>query len=220
MKPVARIVNDFTSAPPTLEDVDRFRALSQSIPGWSHLGHVALFKSLLRELFESDPAREPSLLVCGVYHGLDLAIIAYLAAQYHPTRLYRLTGVDLFSAAPCADWPVEKRHLTWEQAFQCAPPSLSAAVKNCPTAEICACDSIKYLNEFAGDFDAIYLDTSHDEATVHRELTAILAHPRAGRLLAGDDYSGPGNFDCGVARALDALLPDHQALGNRVWLAA
>jgi hypothetical protein len=71
----------------------------------------------------------------------------------------------------------------------------------------------------AGCFDFIYLDTSHDEGTVTEEIAAakLVAMPDA--ILAGDDYTGPGNFKCGVELAVNALLPNHNVLFNRTWIA-
>jgi hypothetical protein len=215
MNTPARIINAATMGV-TPEDIVAANELGTRIPGWSNLHHVAFFKAALRELFGTYKA--PSILVCGVYHGLDLAIIADLAARYHSGRQFRLVGVDLFSSQPCADWPQEKRGMTWEQAFGCAPPNMIAAATNCPRAEIRQCDSVTYLANNGHDFDFIYLDTSHDEQTVRRELTSALINPRDYSLIAGDDYGGEGGFEGGVQRAVDSMLPNHLAVFNRIWI--
>lgn len=219
MTPAASIINHVTTY--GLDDVDhhRYSVRRAAIPGWSTPCHALFFKAVLAELFGREADYIPSILICGVYHGLDLALIADLAARHHRGREYRLTGVDLFSAEPCADWPAEKRGLTWQQAFGCEPPSIDAARRNCPSAEIVQASSIDYLAQHAPKFDFIYLDTSHDEQTVRQELTVALINPTPGLLVAGDDYTADGGFIGGVATAVSAMLPNHIPLFNRVWLA-
>jgi hypothetical protein len=216
MNPTAHIVNDVTAGNLERADIETFQGLRRTIPGWSTWNHISFFKAALTRLF-SDSKAVPSVLVGGVYHGMDLAIIAFLAQRYWPGQAYRLVGCDLFSAEPCADWPEDKRGMTWERAFGCPPPSMEAAARNCPKAELVKADSVAYMADHGAEFDLIYLDTSHDEQTVRSELTSVLINPAKGLLLAGDDYSGDGGFQGGVARAVDAMLPDHTVLFNRIW---
>lgn len=218
MKQAARILNRATAHLVRPHQSDQFElARLQKITGWSGFEHYCFFKAVLDELFAL--CGSPRVLVCGVYRGLDLAILAHLASKYHAAQDISLTGVDLFSAEPCADWPAEKRDMSWEQAFGCPPPSAAAAAMHCPSATLVTANSVDYLAEHAGEFDFIYLDTSHDEFTVRRELEVIFADERTRRLiLAGDDYSGPGNFECGVPRALAVMAPDHLVLADRIWL--
>lgn len=216
MTPSARIINDLFLVGLDAADQAAYTALRQKIPGWSTPLHQLFFKAVLNELFRWDS--HSSLCICGVYHGLDLALIADLAARHHPRHTFRLTGVDLFSSAPCDDWPADKRHLTWQEAFNCPPPSIEAARAACPTAKIVIARSADYLRTHTNMHQFVYLDTSHDELTLHSELEQCLAH--GPRILAGDDYtSGSAGFECGVAKALDALLPDHQPIANRLWIA-
>lgn len=182
------------------------------IPGWSNVIHFQFFRSLFLSM------ERPRILVCGVYHGLDLALIE-LAANSTGRPFGRLVGVDLFSSEPCADWPAEKRGMTWKQAFGCEPPSESAARANAPSAEIVRSNSVEYLKKHAGEFDAIFLDTSHDYETVRAEISACLRR-YARIVLCGDDYSGgPADCDWGVAKAVEEMAPHHFALFNRIWLA-
>ena len=219
MTPTARIINDMFTVGLTDADRNAFSELRSRIPGWSTPLHQLYFKAILAELARSPLKIDRHICICGVYHGLDLAIIADLAARYHADLAFKLTGVDLFSAEPCADWPEEKRLLTWEEAFGCPPPSMEAAARNVPTAELAKSTAEAFLNERADEFGFIYLDTSHDEATVRAELKAINA-VLFGGLIGGDDYTdGGGGFDCGVARAVDALLPQHNVIANRLWIA-
>jgi len=187
--------------------------LISRIPGWSYELHYLFFRSLLLSL------NRPRILVCGVYHGLDLALIE-LAANATGRPIARIVGVDLFSSEPCADWPEEKRGMTWREAFNCEPPSETAARANAPTAEIVRSNSVDYLRQHASEFDVIFLDTSHDYETVRNEIGACSGRDDlAPFILCGDDYSGgPADCDWGVASAVEEMAPDHFALFNRIWL--
>jgi hypothetical protein len=208
----ARILNRLTHLLALNRDLDPGAKVEPHIPGWSTVGHQLFFAAILAE---------PSIrrvLVCGVYHGLDLLLLARAAAQLG--RTVELTGVDLFSAAPCADWPAAKRHLTWEQAFGCPPPSREAAQKNCPAATLVTARSTDFLRDHAGKFDAIFLDTSHDYDTVSSEIGyAMFEHAGTPLLLCGDDYVADGGFEGGVSAACDCLLPGHLTAFSRLWLA-
>lgn len=220
MSPQTKIIATTTArlVHPAPEDYAFFNSVSSSTLGWSRFLHCAFFAAVLEHLFATQ--ERPAILVCGVYRGLDLALIAGLAAKEYPGRRIDLHGVDLFSAGPCLDWPAEKMQLTWEQAFGCPPPSLEAAKIACPSASYHQMNSVEFLGNTAGAFDFIYLDTSHDEFTVRREIEETRASARPGLILAGDDYAGgAGQFENGVARALESLIPDHQPLFNRLWLA-
>ena len=218
MKPIARIINQTTCGNLTAADFAAYAELRLRIKGWPSLQHMAFFKAVLAELFSTEAV--PSLLVCGVYHGMDLAMIEGLAERHRPPRPMQLVGVDLFSSAPCADWPEEKRGMTWEQAFGCPPPSLEIAQRNVKRAQLVPVSSVDYLARHSHEFDFIYLDTSHDEATVRSELTPILCNARApGLIIAGDDYSEQGGgFTSGVQRAVEGLLPEHNVLFDRIWI--
>lgn len=220
MKPVARIINDWASLASL--DIPRERTIfdqhRRRIPGWTEYTQFLFFAAVLAELFRE--VRTPRILICGVYHGLDLALIANIALRLG--RAIDLHGVDLFSAEPCADWPPGKRGMTWEQAFGCPPPSIEAARRNCPSALISQHSAETFIDCHLGvadrAFDFIYLDTSHDEKTVRGEIIAAKRRTY-GAILAGDDYTGPDSFNNGVESAVNALLPDHNVLFNRTWIA-
>jgi hypothetical protein len=228
MQPIPRIINATTLHVGDPGASDIYLAARSRIPGWTDYQTFAFFRAVLDELFR-DPDAIPRILIAGVYHGLDLALIDGLAARYHPNRSYLLTGVDLFSSAPCADWPEEVRHLSWEEAFHCAPPSIEAARHNSPRSEIVQGDAAELLatsRRRSGvlwhdtPFHFVYLDTSHDEKSVRAEIAATVTTHMPGTVLAGDDYTGPGSFICGVAKAVDYMLPNHHVLFNRTWLTA
>ena len=220
----AAIVNRFTRilASDPLRGANLFAPLPGPILGWSNLTHWIFFNAILGQCPEIK-----SVLICGVYRGLDLSLMTDAAKQNN--RTIRLVGVDLFSDQPCADWPEELRGKTWEEAQSFPPPSMEAAREACPTAEIIQSNSIDYLKQHASEFDFIYLDTSHDYQTVHDEITAILSQQNRpeqsrsaaaskGPLLAGDDYAAIAGHDWGVERACNELLPAHLALFHRLWI--
>lgn len=190
----------------------QWQQLAQSIPGWSLPAHGLFFYSVAEQMPQKFRA-----LVCGVYHGLDLALIQW-AAKCHG-REAELVGVDLFSDKPCADWDEGQRARgTWEANGFGKPPSMEAAARNAPGAHLVQANSIDYMNDSPLLFDFIYLDTSHDYATVSREIEAARRILAPGGVLAGDDYSAPGS-GWGVDLAVCERLPHHVALWNRIWLA-
>lgn len=199
------LINRLTCEPCNVEDASLVEQARQKIPGWSQPYHYTFFKHLLAD------ERVNSVLVCGVYHGLDLHLIERAVRDLD--RHIRLVGVDKFNAEPCADWPKEKRGMTWEQAFGCKPPSHDASLKNAPWADIHQADSIDFLSRQTCCFDAIYLDTSHDHETVSREIFYARRALRRGGLLAGDDYQ-----DTGVRLAVANGCADHLVLFNRIWI--
>lgn len=208
---VARIVNGISRGA-FVEIEDRFRSVTAGIPGWSTIWHYLFFVRALEQL--PDGAR---VCTCGVYHGCDLALISDAAKLLR--KEIRLTGVDLFSTAPCADWPEEKKGMTWKEAFGVEPPDIEAARRNAHGARIIQADSISFLRANREAFDFVYLDTSHDYLTVIKEITsARMALDKQGAcLLAGDDYHQPGTT-WGVDRAVSEWLPHHVVLFDRIWL--
>lgn len=211
MNTQARIINRIThNIIRPMPEIQAFLDMQKRIPGWSTWVTQLFFRSVLAE----ESVRR--VLVCGVYHGLDLALIQHLADTYHPERNIELTGVDIFSAEPCKDWPPDKLDMTWEQAFDCPPPSLKAAQENAPKARIHKTDSTAYLMGHAKEFDFIFLDTSHDEQTVRQEVRAAMRNESC--ILAGDDYYGPANW--GVDKAVGKLLPSHAVVFDRIWIYA
>jgi hypothetical protein len=210
---IARIANRFSVVHmgPIESELAEFQVIRGNIPGWSHVGHYAFFQHVVALL-----PQDARILVCGVYHGLDLRLIE-TAAEKLGKRIH-LSGVDLFSDKPCADWPPEKRGLTWEQAFACPPPSMTAAHAHAPTAQIVKGDARLHLCSCAGAFDFIYLDTSHDFETVRHEIRAAKYALRPGGILGGDDYTGH-ETGWGVDRAVQQELPYHLVFFNRIWLA-
>jgi len=188
-----------------------FEKLSGSIAGWSTFCHYVFFDAMMATC---DNAR---ILVCGVYHGMDLAMIAGAAKRYK--RRYSLTGIDLFGNTELADWPPNWKGKKWEEVQTNPVPSLTTAAHNCPEAVILKGNSIDFLKESASEFDVVYLDTAHDYGTVSSEIKAVLAASPKPILLAGDDYFTIPEWDWGVDRAVQEFLPNHTLLFDRIWIA-
>lgn len=184
----------------------------QDIPGWSGSLHYLFFEACIRFLPDN-----PSILMCGVYHGRDLFLLA--AAAKFLKKPVRLTGVDLFSNEPCADWTeAQKKIGSWELNGFGLPPSMEAAKRNCPEAEIIKTDSYEFMVGHSLDdverFNLVYLDTSHDYESIMEE---IVAAKSIGQLISGDDYTGQPHW--GVKRAVDEAFSSRAVFGDCIWLA-
>ena len=219
MTPVSAILNEFTASLCDNKrfsgEVDESEAIVGRIPGWSNAIHYLFFRALL-----TSAIRPPRILICGVYHGLDLALIELAGtrtAKYAQKSYETLVGIDLFSDQPCADWTDKQRERkTWKAAHGVTPPSIESARKNAPGAEVFASDSAAFIEKNGALFDFLFLDTSHDLITVRREIRAMRSSGFRG-VIAGDDYYHlPG---WGVRSAVEELIPDHVVLFNRIWLA-
>lgn len=185
--------------------------------GWSGEKHWTWQQQLLAKL----PGLR-TICMLGVYMGRDVAYMAaHLAALREPP--FHITAVDLFSDQPCADWPEEKRGLSWEQAGFGNAPQLEAVRQNLDTlglgkhVTLVRQDASAFLRASSETFDLIYIDTSHDYATTRDTILAAL--PRVGELgiLAGDDFSDEGTW--GVKKAVTELCPQVRVYQDWIWFA-
>jgi hypothetical protein len=208
----------------TPQDAERVAAINVAIPGWSDAKQYAFFKGVLQEL-----PWIVDILIVGVYQGRDIAYILDLAKRYHPNRALYITGVDKFSDTPCDDWPDSKRHLAWGDAGFGAAPARSLAIANLKasfeygdniTATIIEHDDAEWLDEVERKFDLAYFDTSHDYATVRRQLRQSPNVTREQSLICGDDYSDVSNHEggsWGVKRAVTEGTKQHHVFANWIW---
>ncbi len=207
---------DASLQPPLeVEEVAEAQALLDRIPGYSDLRHYAFFRVAMR----LRPIRR--VLLLGVYFGRDAALL--LQAAHRAGRILSVTGVDKFSNDACADWPDEFRDATWEAAGFGPAPTMEAAAANlgplaAPShvALVRAPDDV-FMQRCRDQFDLIYLDTAHDEATVRRQLAQARPLLAPGGLVAGDDYQDRGSW--GVASALRKSAPGHRLLYDYIWVA-
>jgi hypothetical protein len=221
-QPMARLrsptLNRFVETVPTLsaEQVRRAEAICAAVPGFTDKRHYAFFKHLLA----SGPIEK--LLILGVYAGRDVAFA--LDAARELGRPFHVVGVDKFVDEYCDDWPEQNRPLNWQQAGFGPAPSLEAAKANLEQLGF-AGDATLFKQrdeEFLGScrerFDAIYLDTSHDYATVVRQIKQAVGLLTEDGILCGDDYSDQGSW--GVKRAVTELVPGHFVFANWIWIGA
>jgi Methyltransferase domain len=198
------------------EEARRAEAICSAVPGFTDKRHYAFFK----HLFASGPIEK--LLILGVYAGRDVAFA--LDAARELGRPLHVVGVDKFSDEYCDDWPEQSRALNWQQAGFGQAPSLESAKANLERLGF-ADDAIlrkQRDEEFFGSccerFDAIYLDTSHDYATVVRQIRQAAGLLTEDGILCGDDYSDQGTW--GVKRAVTELIPGHLVFANWIWIGA
>jgi hypothetical protein len=206
-------------------DHQGFSDINTRIRGWSGPAHYAFFKALVMH-----PSVE-RILMLGVYQGRDLAYILSLIERYRSVALAKgqleVIGVDKFSDTPCADWPEDKRGGSWKQAGFGPAPSFDLAFANLNPMAASKCltlvsnDDESYLAGLLKTperplFDAIYLDTSHDEATVLRQIDQVAPLLKPEGILCGDDYLERPEW--GVIAAVRKLRPSHIVFGS-IWLA-
>lgn len=196
---------------------NRLATVCAEVPGYSGGAHIAFWTALIERPNWS------SLLMLGVYHGRDLALLCELARDY-PERQFSFIGVDKFDDFACADWPAEKKKLGWEAAGYGLPPSYEAAQANIElhrppnvTVVVFQADDAKVLNTKAKPFDVVYLDTSHDYETVRRQLSQMKSVCHSDTLICGDDYSDEGTW--GVKRAVTEAFVSHEVSAGWIWSA-
>ena len=216
MKPIlySRMVDRLAKVPPAKwADYDyEAKELREDIPGWSSGAQVGFFDNLVLELPD-----HANVLVCGVYHGMDLHILENKASLHG--KPINLVGVDLFSNQPYDDWNEEQKKIgTWERGLGWPSPSMEKAKAICPSAKLITCNSSNFMRLTQTGFHAIYLDTAHDYENVKEEIKASANCLYPGGLLCGDDYKQTIPT-YGVDRAVRELLPRHHVLFDRIWLA-
>lgn len=212
----------------SVEDAGAVTAICERVPGWSGISHYAFFRGLFATLLPAPDSRARVLLL-GVYRGRDLSFILHILNRYHFDAIHdkrvELIGVDRFEDAPCDDWKPEDREKSWEHAGFGQPPSLEIARANLAVyspdcATLVKSDDDAYLRQLAQAegflFDAIYLDTSHDQATVQRQFMQCPPLLKADGIICGDDYLERPEW--GVIQAVAENRPDHCVLSS-CWAA-
>ena len=193
-------------------------AIASRVPGWSRVIHYLFFKSVFQAMPEIK-----TVLILGVYMGRDITIMLDVCAG----RALQVVGVDRFADQPCDDWAPEKKGQSWAESGFGDAPDIKKALDNINPQEphqvkLIQSDSAVFLANVTGQFDFIYIDTSHDYDTVKREIEAVrkLCHP--GTLIAGDDFINDGKEWWGVDRAVaDSFKPQTASvLGQMIWYGA
>lgn len=213
-----------TPIPCNHEDAVACDQIARYIPGYSGYLHQAFFKMLL-----SQP-NVNNILVLGVYHGRDMALILDLAKRWRPEKPIYVWGVDKLSDDACGDWKPEHKNSTWAEAGFGKPPASQYEIKRNlervvgPLPEginfnIVQSDDSEFLSSHEHHplrFDVAYLDTDHTEATVLRQIEQVKKVIRHDGIICGDDYSNEGTW--GVQRAVSSVFPRHTVFGNWIWL--
>lgn len=201
----------------TVEEQEAVNRICAEYPGWSGYGHYAFFRSLLGLPINS-------LLILGVYHGRDMALIAEVLRRYHPDRAFWTEGVDRFTADPCADWRPTNKPRTWEEETNgLPPPSFESALRVTDDYNgrhffgLHKTDDFAFLETCGRKYDAIYLDTSHDFNTVSRQLRQVEKVANPGAVICGDDFSD--QYTWGVKSAVEARFSSYLLFGGWIWAA-
>ena len=201
----------------TTEDYLQCSRICEKVPGYSGTIHYGFFKGLL-----SDPSIN-NLLILGVYHGRDICFMLDILKRHHPGRTFRIVGVDKFSDTPCADWAPESKTKTWQEAGYGRPPSLEDAIRNTSPLEDAAHVELYQSNDEdfllgeAHPFDVAYLDTSHDAATLTRQLRQIRPWLHENSVLCGDDFRDIGTW--GVVTAVRGAFTCYTVYYDYIWKA-
>lgn len=200
----------------TAQDHAEVWDITRRIPGYSDAKHYAFFKSL----FGRTGIR--SILVLGVYHGRDIAfmqsVLAGRTIALDGDAVW-IVGVDKFTDTACADWPQERAAMGWDEAGFGLAPDFAAARANTASdhVSLIRSDDEAFLATTAMRFDCVYLDTSHDYATVKRQLGHMQRICAPGALICGDDYSDAGRW--GVKSAVADSFNRSYLFADWIWFA-
>ena len=195
------------------QDEARCAAIMSRVRGYSDGKHYAFFKALLARPEVKD------VLILGVYHGRDIAFMRDCLLSAGRIDVW-IVGVDKFSDTPCADWPAGSIGKSWQDAGFGPPPDIEQARRNCGAETsgpvlLSESDDERFLAHTEGKFDAVYLDTSHDFATVNRQLKQVRRVCKPSAIICGDDYSDRGTW--GVKRAVTASFNQHTVFAGWIW---
>lgn len=211
-----QVLDEDDSARSSLQDRECSK-IAAKVPGWSRITHWVFWKALL----DATPLR--SLLMCGVYQGRDICLLLHARNLFHPGRALRIIGVDRFTDTDCDDWLETARGKSWEENKYGPPPSVQVAAQNIQAylrngddVRLIQQDDAEYLAGASPEWDGIYLDSSHDYATVHRQIDQCRTLCRhAETLIMGDDFNDEGTF--GVRRAVTEHFGSVATLAHLIW---
>lgn len=69
-------------------------------------------------------------------------------------------------------------------------------------------------NRYGGEADVVFIDASHDEESVRRDIATAMRLVKAGGIVCGHDYSSAWP---GVVAAVNDILPGFQRAGDSIW---
>jgi len=180
--------------------------------GWSNNSHVQFFTKIL-----SDP-RINNICICGVYYGRDIAYIKNINNSLY-NRNIKITGIDLFSDDPGADWEEHKKNMTWEEFCGMPSPTKEKAENNLKKLNLFDnnitliknkdSDFLEQTNE---QFDFIYLDTAHDYNTVKVSIDKSINKLNNFGIIGGDDFADSSTW--GVKSAVEKSFYKYELIGS------
>ena len=193
----------------------RVKHIASTVPGWSGFNHYLFFKSVFAA------CDFKTVLMLGVYKGRDISFICDGAKD----RELQIVGVDKFSDTPCADWPEDKKVMSWTEAGFPPSPTFDEAKANIERHaspkhqfRLIVSDDAPWLEAVQGSFDFIYVDTSHDRETVKRQLAQLKKLCAPHTVIAGDDYENI-QPTWGVKEAVTYAFKTHHVLADCIWWA-
>ena len=192
------------------------RRINAVCGGWSSERHWRFFEQVLQE------TGAKSVCVLGVYQGRDVAYLASILRDLGRAD-GRLTGVDLFSDAPCRDWAEDQKGKTWEEAGFGTAPNRERALGNLrrlgleSSVTLIQSEGTTFLRNTADRFDFIYVDTSHDYDTTVEHILAAVDRLTPNGWIGGDDFSDEGTW--GVKSAVADCFTSWTEHKPKLWLA-
>lgn len=186
--------------------------INQTIPGRADTINFVAYRELI---CKSDIRK---VLVIGTYMGRDIAYLMALAK--HANVQIELVGMDRFTDEPCADWPEEKKTLSWEMAGYGPSPDINETMRYLNDYGVTANIRLikgrdeEYLVSCSEDFDLIVLDTALDYNTIKRQIACSKKLLRPQGYLVGSGYLGVN----GVRAALSESFKSYWLVENDVWL--
>jgi hypothetical protein len=196
-----------------LFDRDLGRVMAR-IPGWSHIQHFIFFRALM------EATNVQRVLVLGVFHGRDIALLKHAHRAARPDVPLTITGVDRFADAPCDDWTEEDKTRNWrDNGYGIGPASPDIVRDNLERLDVADGVTIvqssdePWLDACQETFDCIYIDTAHDYETVMRQIRQVrrlCAGPDT--IICGDDFYEAPTF--GVVQAVKESFGQIGAAGQ------
>jgi hypothetical protein len=199
-----------------VDTITKREEINQVCIGYSGEHHWQFFRYIL-----ANPEIK-NICIIGVYYGRDIAYIKAILQELGRNDCI-IVGVDKFEDKFCADWPEEKRNLTWQEAGFGDAPDLNKTRANLlklglsSNVFLVSDYDVNFLKNTTQVFDLIYIDTSHDYESVKNLINLALTKVKPNGFLAGDDFSDEGTW--GVARAVRESFPKFELFSNWIWLA-
>jgi predicted O-methyltransferase YrrM len=181
--------------------------IDETIPGWTSPEKLMLFADIATWAGEINEGPRPHILEIGSWAGRSL--VAWAANCPHGTvfsvdssRGYTLTelkqrdpSVFEFMRGDPDRWDM------WDTKIEVTRQRVAQQYKN---IELFQMTSDEFFQTHWAPFDVIFVDGSHEEDFVYRDISNSSRYLRHGGLLCGDDYAWPG-----VKMAVDRYVAEN-----------